>query len=479
MVLVAAVAALGLPGMALAVNPHRPIITNISPNFGTVAGGTSVTFTGTNLQPPMTVTFGNNLATGCTTPSGGTFSCTTPAATAEGLVTVTVKNKKPGNSGTITIPNAFTYICSACTVSPVSIKFEGVTPGGTTEPNGILEPNEGAQLFTPTWLNASGVTISTLVGDLSNPVPGSGDPILSAPTAHATYPTLTTGASGACTTCFTLQFNLTGTRPQPHIDATIDETPTISGTADTADKHTWKVHIGNTFTDVPSSDLFYTHIEELVHNNVTAGTGTGTTYSPNLQIPRNQMAAFIARAMAGGDANVPASGTISSASNPTVNGSYNCVNGGSSLYADVNPDPAVDGFCRHIHYITGQNITVGCDSAVPPHFCENTIVSRRTMAVFIAKALVAPDGDALIPSANDNGLCPGTSCRQYDCSNGGIAPFTDVPTTDPTCKHIGYIWTLGIVSGFGDGTFHPNDLTTRNQMAAFVVNAFNLTINNP
>jgi hypothetical protein len=482
--LAATIALLALPGTALAVNPHRPIISNINPNFGPISGGTTVTFTGTNLRTPITVTFGGNLATGCDftgiTGTAGTFTCVTPSSTVFGLVTVTVKNKANGNSGSLVIPNAFTYTCDSCTVSPVSALFEGVAPGGTTEPNGILEPEEGAVAFSPTWFNASdaGFTGNAFTGDLSNPVLAGGT--LTTPTSHAQYPNLGINVEGQCTTCYSLNATFGGPRPTGHIDATVDETPSIAGgpSPDTADKHTWTIHIGKTFTDVVSSDIFYTHIEELVHNNVTVGTGDGSTYSPALVIPRNQMAAFIARAMAGGDGNVPSSETISSANNPIVNGSYDCTNGGNSLFADVNPDPAIDGFCKHIHYIAGQNITVGCDTNVPPNYCESTTVTRRTMAVFIAKALVAPDGDALVPIANDNGLCPGTSCRQYDCS-AGPAPFTDVPITDGACRHIGYVWTLGIASGFGDGTFRPDDPTHRNEMAAFIVNAFNLSVNKP
>ena len=468
--LAAAAALLLLPGLAHAVNPHRPIISNISPNFGPVAGGTTVTFTGTNLRTPITVNFGANAGTGCDfsgiTGTSGTFTCDTPASTVEGPVTVTVKNHANGNSGTLVIPNGFTYTCDGCTVSPVGFLIEGILPTGTAEPNGILEPNEGAQAFAPTWLNASASTITTLKGSLSN----SSDANLTAPDASATYPSVAAGASAACSGCYTLQYDLSGDRPQPHIDATIDETPNISNSDDTHDLHTWTIHIGGTFPDEPSNALFYTFVERLVHNGVTSGCNGGTAYCGGDNALRGQMAAFLSHGLVGVDSNVPSSGTISAAVNPSVNGSYDCSNGGTSLFSDVSP---TDVFCKHIHFIAGQDITVGCGGG---NYCENTNVDRTTMAIFLARAIVAPDGDALVPDANTG--TGAFSGRSYDCTNGP-GPFTDVAAGSFGCAHIGFIWTLGIVDGFGDGTYGGGLLLTRDQMSKFLVNAFNLSINTP
>ena len=75
-------------------------------------------------------------------------------------------------------------------------------------------------------------------------------------------------------------------------------------------------------------------------------------------------------------------------------------------------------------------------------------------------------------------MVTGFATRSYDCTNGP-APFTDVALGSFGCKHIGFIWTLGIVDGNGDGTFSPNANVSRGQMAKFLVNAFNLSINDP
>ncbi len=469
-------------GTALAVNPHRPVISDLSPNFGPIEGGTTVTFTGTNLRTPITVAFGGHAAAGCdfTGISGtsGTFTCDTPASTVFGVVTVSVKNHANGNSGTLLIPNGFTYTCDSCTVSPVSALFEGITPAGTTEPNGILEPGEGDQSFSPTWFNASaaGFTGNAFTGALSNPVLPGGT--LGTPVASAQYPNLASDTSGQCSTCYSLNASFSGARPQVHVDATVDETPSIVGgpNPDTADLHTWTIHIGNSFPDVPSSFLLYTHIERLVHNEVTLGNLDGT-FGPNGSTSRLQMAAFIARAAAGGDANVPSGGTITSAENPLVNGDYNCsAVSGSTLFNDVTP---TNGFCKYVHYIASLNVTSGCDTHVPkPDFCTSTKVTRTVMAIFLARAIVSPDGDALVPDANTG--TGAFSDRSYDCTVDGGGPFTDVPAGSPGCKQIGFLWTLGYIDGTGTGTtFSPAGKVTRAQMAKFLVNAFNLTINNP
>jgi hypothetical protein len=468
--ILAGAAVLAALGAATAAPPQPPVVTNISPAFGSILGGTAVIFTGSNFQPPMSVFFGGSAGTNCTAPFNNAFTCNAPPGPVEGPVTVTVRNHT-GNTS-VDIPGGYLYVCASCAVSPVSMELEGKTPGGTTEPNGILEPGESNVTFAPTWFNASnaGFASGALTGTLSS-LSTDSSYIFSAPTATATYGAIGSGGTGTCTGCYTLSFSFTGPRPSPHVDVTLLETPSIAGGAfpDGADARRWTIHVGDSFTDVPSSDLLYPYVENLFHNQVTFGTGDGTTFSPGTQIPRNQMAAFIARAMAGGDANVLPSGTISPTTNPSVYGTYDCSSGGTSLFADVSP---TDTFCRYMHFIAGQNITVGCDPT--PDFCPGDTVNRRSMAVFIARALVAPGGDAQVPDANTG--TGAFAARSYDCVNGP-APFPDVPTSDANCKQIGYIWSLGIVDGFLDGTYGPDLPTTRAQMAKFIVNAFHLSIN--
>jgi hypothetical protein len=66
-----------------------PAITSISPNFGSIAGGTVVTITGTNLAGASSVKFGSTPATGFTAESETKITATAPPSIAVGRVDVT------------------------------------------------------------------------------------------------------------------------------------------------------------------------------------------------------------------------------------------------------------------------------------------------------------------------------------------------------------------------------------------------------
>jgi hypothetical protein len=102
----------------------KPTVTSVTPNTGPVAGGTSVTITGTNFATGATVTFGSAAATSVVVVSSTSITATTPAGTA-GVATVTVTLN--GQSGILA--SGFTYVAvpTVTSVSPSS----GPTTGGT------------------------------------------------------------------------------------------------------------------------------------------------------------------------------------------------------------------------------------------------------------------------------------------------------------------------------------------------------------
>jgi peptidoglycan DL-endopeptidase CwlO len=55
-----------------------------------------------------------------------------------------------------------------------------------------------------------------------------------------------------------------------------------------------------------------------------------------------------------------------------------------------------------------------------------------------------------------------------------LSAFKDVPTSSRFAKDIAAIKELGIINGFKDGTFRPNEYMTRAEMAVIVQNAFKL-----
>jgi hypothetical protein len=59
---------------------------------------------------------------------------------------------------------------------------------------------------------------------------------------------------------------------------------------------------------------------------------------------------------------------------------------------------------------------------------------------------------------------------------GPALAFTDVPTYDPYAGAIDNLSTRGIVTGFDDGTFRPNDVVTRQQFAKMIVKTLALPV---
>ena len=84
-----------------------PAVSNVSPNSGPPAGGTSVTITGSNLSGATAVYFGSTLATQLTNNANGTITVTSPAGTT-GAVDVTVVTAG-GASAISPATDQFTY----------------------------------------------------------------------------------------------------------------------------------------------------------------------------------------------------------------------------------------------------------------------------------------------------------------------------------------------------------------------------------
>jgi hypothetical protein len=122
-----------------------------------------------------------------------------------------------------------------------------------------------------------------------------------------------------------------------------------------------------------------------------------------------------------------------------------------------------------VHYVVAQGVAVGCGSG---KYCPNDLVTRDQMAAFIAKAIVAPLGGAGVPATYDDG-----TGRTYSCdATPPTLHFTDVPATDPFCKHIHYLWARGIVTGCSGTGYCPGQAVTRDAMAKFLSNGFGLTL---
>lgn len=163
------------------------------------------------------------------------------------------------------------------------------------------------------------------------------------------------------------------------------------------------------------------YINAIYGAGITLGCSSGS-YCPANNVTRDQMAAFIIRAVEG---EPPA-----------------CTN---APFLDV---PIGSAFCKYIKRMKDLNITAGCSLT---NYCPSQIVTREQMAAFIIRAL---EGN---PAA---GYC------------GSSSPFADVPTTSVFCGHIKRLQERRITLGCGNGIYCPTALVTRDQMAAFLARAF-------
>ena len=323
--------------------------------------------------------------------------------------------------------------------------------------NGVFEPGEVVAV-QPAWKNITGGSLA-ITGAVQNFL-GPPGAFYSFPDALADYGTPGGGATASCAdtgNCYALSVSNPATRPVSHWDTTFTEQ------LSTGESKIWTLHVGRSFTDVPPSQIFYKKIETIFHAGITTGCSP-TAYCPSQNVSRSQMAIFLAKAIAGSAAAIPVSGVVGSTP-------YNCVAGGTSAFIDVLP---TDSFCRHVHYLAVQNVTAGCGPAM---YCPNDLLSRLQMASFVAKAMVAPGGGPAVPLTYGPDPVTGNS---YSCDTGSPnVHFTDVPATDPFCKHAHFLWAKGVVTGCTATTYCPDSDVARDEMAKFLGNAFGLLLYGP
>jgi DNA-binding beta-propeller fold protein YncE len=189
---------------------------------------------------------------------------------------------------------------------------------------------------------------------------------------------------------------------------------------------------GPTFPDLLCYQWCYDEVQACVDAGIVAGYGDGC-YHWEVVVTRDQMAVYVARALAGGDAYVdPPSGP------PT--------------FFDVSDDHWA---YKYVEYAVANNIVAGYgDGSYRP----DVPVDRAQMAVYIARSVVDPTGDEGLISY----VPPPTPT------------FPDVPAYFWSFLHIEYCAGEGIVYGYLDGKYHPEYLVTRDQMAVYICRAFDL-----
>lgn len=188
------------------------------------------------------------------------------------------------------------------------------------------------------------------------------------------------------------------------------------------------------FSDVPPDHWAYDYIKRLNVASITTGCADSSPWAP-LYCPadpvlRDQMAVFLLRARYGGGYAPPAVAT--------------------SRFSDV---PSNQWAIAWIEKLAADQVTNGCATA-PLRYCPNDVVSRAQMAVFILRTKY---GASYVPPA-------------------ATGVFQDVPTNYWAAAWIEKLSADGITSGCSSSPrrFCPDNAVSRDQMAAFLVRAFNL-----
>jgi hypothetical protein len=185
------------------------------------------------------------------------------------------------------------------------------------------------------------------------------------------------------------------------------------------------------FSDVPGDFWAWDAIWACSDAGIVSGYSDGT-YHPEGTVTRDQMATYIARALAGGDAKVP--------TGPAT-----------ATFPDV---PIGHWAYKYIEYAAAKGIVTGYPDGT---YQPSITLDRAQMAAFIARATAIPTGEAGVPD-------PG--CH---------APvFPDVPCEFWARKYVQFIKGKGVTSGYPDGLYHPEYTCTRDQMAVYLARAFRL-----
>jgi hypothetical protein len=301
-------------------------------------------------------------------------------------------------------------------------------PSSGSDGNGVLDPGEASALVKPSWKNLTGGP-QTLdgVGTSFDGPPATGVAYV-LEDGSAAYGTVADGATGQCTDCYAVAVNFGGTRPAAHWDATFVE-QVVAGAFDGSTS--WTIHIGETFTDVPRTSIYYRDVETIAHRGVTAGCAA-SSYCPADSVTREQLAVFTLKAREGGGYEPPLCDP-------------------PAMFADV---PIISIYCSWIQELARRGVVAGCGGG---NYCPAAAVTREQMPVFVLR-LLEP---ALVPPACTTPM------------------FADVPATSPFCRWIEELARRGVVTGCGGGLYCPTAPVTREQMAVFLTGTYGLTLYGP
>lgn len=205
---------------------------------------------------------------------------------------------------------------------------------------------------------------------------------------------------------------------------------------DAIDTRTLCGEVSSNFDDIAGSAHEY-NIRCMADFGLTEGTNAsgGASYAPRQDVTRGQMASFIARFIEEyTDEALPP--------------------GNPARFDDVPPAGYVHG--SNIQSLAAIEVVEGTNASNGRSYAPNASVTRAQMASFIRRALSYIDNGQVNPLS-----APPAGTDAFPDDDGSVHE-----------ANINSIAGVGIVQGFDDGDYRPQNAVKRDQMASFVMRAF-------
>ncbi len=191
---------------------------------------------------------------------------------------------------------------------------------------------------------------------------------------------------------------------------------------------------GGTFTD-DNGNTHEGNIEAVAAEGITRGCNppVNDLYCPSDPVTREQMAAFLHRALPELPILFPEAGSFSDVWDPVV---------------DTGTPPL---FYKDIEWLAQTGVTRGCNPPANTKFCPDDPVTRGQMAAFLVRAMGYTDDGGGDLFADDDGSIFENDIDKL--ATAGVTLGCNPPTNDRYC---------------------PSDLVRRDQMASFLARALGL-----
>ena len=329
---------------------YVPTVTHISPSSGPIAGGTTVTITGTGFDSGSTVTFGTVPATSHTFVSSTQMTAVSPAVASPTTVHVTVTTSTSQTSAPTTADN-FTYGPTVTSVSPAF----GPTYGGT----GVIITGTG---FVAGATVAFGATPATSVNVVSATTITAVSPAVATPTVVDVTVSVAGGGTSATGTSDRFTYLPTVTNVSPNSG------PVVGGTA---------VTINGTGFVAGSSVAFGTHpaaAVTIVSSTTISAISPAATAPGTVDVTVTAPGAGTSISSAGDHFTyVPSVSAVSPNSGPVAGGTTVTISGsgfiaGSSVAFGTHPAAAVT-------IVSNTTITAVSPAATAPGTVDVTVTA--------------------------------------------------------------------------------------------------------